>query len=42
MSVDKKARAGRPRFVLLKGLGHAFMREVDEAIVDQCIKACIQ
>ncbi|MFN5808464.1 MAG: 3-dehydroquinate synthase, partial [Burkholderiales bacterium] len=42
MSVDKKARAGRPRFVLLKGLGQAFMREVDEAIVDQSIKACLE
>jgi len=42
MSVDKKARAGRPRFVLLKGLGQAFMREVDEAIVDQSIMACLE
>lgn len=42
MSVDKKARAGRPRFVLLQGLGQAFMREVDEAILDLSIKACLQ
>lgn len=42
MSVDKKARAGRPRFVLLQGLGQAFMREVDEVILDLSIKACLQ
>jgi len=41
MSADKKARAGRPRFVLLQSLGRAILREVDEAVLDQCIKACI-
>ena len=42
MSVDKKARAGRPRFVLLQGLGQAILTEVDEAVLDRCIKACIE
>ncbi|NCX62022.1 MAG: 3-dehydroquinate synthase, partial [Betaproteobacteria bacterium] len=41
MSIDKKARAGRPRFVLLEGLGRAIVREVDEETLDQSIKACL-
>ena len=42
MSIDKKARAGRPRFVLLEGLGRAIVREVDEETLDQSIKACLR
>lgn len=33
MALDKKAAGGAPRFVLLNGIGHAYVGAVDEAIV---------
>jgi 3-dehydroquinate synthase len=38
MSVDKKARAGVPRFVLLKGLGHAY---IEPAVPDSALNAVL-
>jgi 3-dehydroquinate synthase len=38
MSFDKKARAGRPRFVLLDRIGHAIVRDdVDDAVAREAI-----
>lgn len=40
MSVDKKARQGTPRFVLLDGLGAARMQRVDDALLAETLAAC--
>ena len=41
MSVDKKAQAGIPKFVLLQGLGKACVQKVDELAVRATLAACI-
>jgi len=40
MSVDKKARQGTPRFVLLDGLGRATVRKVPDAPLAETLAAC--
>ena len=40
MSVDKKARQGTPRFVLLDGLGRATLRRVPDAALGETLAAC--
>jgi shikimate kinase/3-dehydroquinate synthase len=40
MSVDKKARQGTPRFVLLDGLGRATVRKVADAALADTLAAC--
>jgi 3-dehydroquinate synthase len=40
MSVDKKARQGTPRFVLLDGLGAARVQRVDDALLAETLAAC--
>jgi 3-dehydroquinate synthase len=40
MSVDKKARRGTPRFVLLDGLGRATVRKVGDAPLAETLLAC--
>jgi 3-dehydroquinate synthase len=40
MSVDKKARQGTPRFVLLDGIGRARMQKVDDAPLAATLAAC--
>jgi 3-dehydroquinate synthase len=43
MKVDKKAAGGKPRFVLLDGLGHASLRsDIDEKLVRQSLYAALQ
>ena len=41
MSVDKKAQAGVPKFVLLQGLGKACVQKVDEMTVKATLAACV-
>lgn len=40
MSVDKKAKQGTPRFVLLDGLGRATVRKVPDAPLAETLSAC--
>ena len=40
MSVDKKAKQGTPRFVLLDGLGRATVRKVPDAPLAETLAAC--
>jgi 3-dehydroquinate synthase len=40
MSVDKKAKQGTPRFVLLDGLGRATVRKVADAPLAETLSAC--
>jgi 3-dehydroquinate synthase len=40
MSVDKKAQAGIPKFILLQGLGKALVTSVDEAPLRETLAAC--
>jgi 3-dehydroquinate synthase len=40
MSVDKKAKQGTPRFVLLDGLGRAVVRKVPDAPLAETLAAC--
>jgi 3-dehydroquinate synthase len=40
MSVDKKARRGTPRFVLLEGLGRATVRRVPDGPLAETLAAC--
>jgi 3-dehydroquinate synthase len=40
MSVDKKAQAGIPKFILLDGLGKAFVTSVDEKPLRETLAAC--
>jgi 3-dehydroquinate synthase len=40
MSVDKKAQAGIPKFILLDGLGKALVMKVDEKAVRETLAAC--
>jgi 3-dehydroquinate synthase len=42
MEVDKKAEQGTPRFVLLKGLGEAFMSRVDPTVLAATLAGCVQ
>jgi 3-dehydroquinate synthase len=41
MSVDKKARQGTPRFVLLDGLGRARLERVPDAVLAETLTACV-
>jgi 3-dehydroquinate synthase len=40
MSVDKKAQAGIPKFILLDGLGKALVTQVDEKPLRETLSAC--
>jgi 3-dehydroquinate synthase len=42
MSVDKKAQAGIPKFILLDGLGKALVTSVDEKPLRETLAACIE
>jgi 3-dehydroquinate synthase len=42
MSVDKKAQAGIPKFILLDGLGKALVTIVDEKPLRETLAACIE
>jgi 3-dehydroquinate synthase len=42
MSVDKKAQAGIPKFILLDGLGKALVTSVDEVPLRETLAACTQ
>lgn len=41
MSVDKKAKQGTPRFVLLDGMGAAVVRKVPDAPLAETLAACV-
>jgi shikimate kinase/3-dehydroquinate synthase len=41
MSVDKKAKQGTPRFVLLDGMGAATVRKVPDAPLAETLAACV-
>jgi 3-dehydroquinate synthase len=41
MSVDKKAQAGVPKFILLDGLGKAIFTKVDEKPLRETLAACV-
>jgi 3-dehydroquinate synthase len=41
MSVDKKAKAGVPKFILLSGLGKSVIQTVDERALKETLAACI-
>jgi 3-dehydroquinate synthase len=41
MSVDKKAKAGVPKFILLSGLGKSVIQTVDERVLKETLAACI-
>lgn len=40
MSIDKKAQAGTPRFVLLKAIAEPIVRKVDDQSLRACLAAC--
>jgi 3-dehydroquinate synthase len=41
MRVDKKAKAGVPKFILLNGLGESVVQTVDERVLKETLAACI-